>query len=257
MNVRRTLLCLALASLLSPAGARAPGATVVATGHPNWPPFSWQQGNVITGAGAEVTQIVMRELGLPVVFRPVGNWKRAQAEVEAGNVDLLVAAYQTSARRQYMQFNMTPFADDANVVWVAKGRAFTFKRWEDLIGRNGTAMLGESYGQDFDTFIEQKLKIERVNTPQQNLQKLVMGRAEFYPFSRYGGQIQVTQLGFDGQVEQLPGVISTEGVYLGISRKSPLVAQLPKIESIIARMRQDGTLEQIVRKHVAAAAAQR
>jgi polar amino acid transport system substrate-binding protein len=96
-----------------------------------------------------------------------------------------------------------------------------------------------------------------VNTPQQNLQKLVMGRAEFYPFSRYGGQIQVTQLGFDGQVEQLPGVISTEGVYLGISRKSPLVAQLPKIESIIARMRQDGTLEQIVRKHVAAAAAQR
>lgn len=257
MNARRVFLFAALSALLAQAGARAPNATIIATGHPNWPPFSWQQGNVITGAGAEVTQLVMRELGLPVVFRPTGNWKRAQAEVEAGNVDLLVAAYQTAARRQYMQFNMTPFADDANVIWVAKGRSFTFKRWEDLIGRNGTAMLGESYGQDFDTYIEQKLKVERVNTPQQNLQKLVMGRADYYPFSRYGGQIQVTQLGFDGQVEHLPGVISTEGVYLGISKKSPLVGYLPRIEAIIARMRQDGSIDQIVRKHVAAAAAQR
>jgi polar amino acid transport system substrate-binding protein len=257
MNACRILLLAGLSALAAQAGAFAPGGPIVATGHPNWPPFSWQQGNVITGAGAEVTQLVMRELGLSVTFRAVGNWKRAQAEVEAGNVDLLVAAYQTSARRQYMQFNMTPFADDANVVWVAKGRAFPFKKWEDLIGRNGTAMLGESYGQDFDTFIEQKLKVERVNTPQQNLQKLVMGRADYYPFSRYGGQIQVSQLGFDGQVEHLPGLISTEGVYLGISRKSALIAHMPKIEAIIARLRQDGTLDQIIRKHVSAAAAQR
>lgn len=253
MSPRRVLsaLLLGIAANVAPA---ADQLTVTATGHPNWPPFSWERQGVIAGVGADVAQLVLQELGVTVQLRAIGNWKRAQAEVEAGKVDLIVACYQTDARRRYMLFPAPPFADDANVLWVKKGHAFPFRTWDDLIGRTGTAMLGESYGQQFDSFIDAKLKVERVNTPLQNLQKLVVGRADYYPFSLYGGQIQIGQLGFEGQIEHLPTVVSTEGVYLCLSKKSKLAPYLPRIETILARLRADGTVDQLVRKHVSSAA---
>ncbi|MES2126400.1 MAG: transporter substrate-binding domain-containing protein [Pseudomonadota bacterium] len=254
MNRRRALLL----ALLGAQWAVAQGGTltVTATGHPGWPPYSWQHEDTIVGVGAELAQRILAELGITVRFRPSGNWKRAQAEVQAGNVDLLVAAYRTDERRRTLLFPATPFAADDNVLWVAKGREFAFDKWEDLVGKRGTAMLGESYGQAFDTYIARHLQVERVSTALQNLQKLALGRADYYPFSLHGGQIQVNQLGFTGKIEHLPTVVSSEGVYLAISNKSALAPYLPRIEAVLARMRADGTLEQLMHKYVALAAAQ-
>jgi polar amino acid transport system substrate-binding protein len=254
MRARLVLPVALMCVLLNAAAQTAAPLTVRATGHPNWPPFSWERRGAIAGVGAQVAERVLATIGVKMALAPVGNWKRAQAEVAAGKVDLIVACYQTDERRGYMAFPATPYADDANVLWVAKGRGFAVRNWDDLVGKTGTAMLGESYGQRFDQFIAARLNVERVSTPVQNLQKLVMGRADYYPFSLYGGQIQVNQLGFAGRIEHLPTVISTEGVYLCVSKKSPLARYLPQMNDAIERLRADGTIDQLVRANIAAAA---
>lgn len=228
--------------------------TVRATGHPNWPPFSWQQGDKIIGIGAELTELIFKELGLPVACTARGNWKRAQSQVEHGEVDILVGAYKTAERVRVMAYPAQPYIEDANVLWVARGKAFPFRRWSDLIGKTGTAMLGESYGEAFDQYIKDKLTVEWVSTPSQSLGKLELGRADYYPFSLYAGQIQVRQLGFEGKIENMPEVISTEGTYIAVSRKSHLVKYLPQIEAAIARLRADGTIDRLVKKYVDLAA---
>jgi polar amino acid transport system substrate-binding protein len=250
--LRLPSLCCAFACFL--AGGAQAQAVAKATGHPNWPPFSWQAGDKIIGIGPELTELVLNELGLKVDFTARGNWKRAQSQAEHGAVDLIVAAYKTAERERYLAYPSAPFMDDPNVIWVARGKAFPFRQWDDLIGRTGTAMLGESYGEAFDRFIRDKLTMEWVSTPSQSLGKLELGRADFYPFSLYGGQIQVRQLGFEGKIEHLPEKISTEGTYIAISRKSALVKYLPQIEAITARLRSDGTIERLVKKYVAMAA---
>jgi polar amino acid transport system substrate-binding protein len=224
------------------------------TGHPDWPPFSWRSHDKIVGVGPELTEIVFHDLGLQVVSKSIGNWKREQVQAEAGLVDVVVAIYLTEERGKYLAYTAAPFMEDANVVWVAKGKGFHFSKWEDLIGKTGCAMLGESYGEQFDLFIRQKLRIDWVNTPQQILQKLVLGRADYYPFSLYGGQIQVRQLGFADRVVALPQVISKAGVYIAISRKSNFVKYLPQIEAAVAKRRADGTVDRLVQKYLAIAA---
>ncbi len=228
--------------------------TVRATGHPNWPPFSWQQGDKIIGIGAELTELIFKDLGISVAFTARGNWKRAQSQVEHGEVDILVAAYKTAERSKVMVYTAKPFMEDANVLWVAKGKAFPFRQWSDLIGKTGTAMLGESYGEAFDSYIKEKLQVDWVNTPAQSLGKLELGRADYFPFSLYAGQIVVRQLGFEGKVDNLPEVISTEGTYIAISRKSRLDKYLPQIEATIARLRADGTIDRLIKKYVDLAA---
>ncbi len=225
-------------------------AVVRATGHPNWPPFSWQQGDKIIGIGAELTELVFKDLGMTVASTARGNWKRAQSQVEHGESDVIVAAYRTAERNKVMAYPAQAYMDDANVLWVAKGKTFPFRQWSDLIGKTGTAMLGESYGEAFDRYIKDKLQMEWVNSPAQSLGKLELGRADYYPFSLYGGQIQLRQYGFDGKIEHIPDVLSTEGTYIAISRKSRLVGYMPQIEASIARLRADGTIERLVKKYV-------
>ncbi|MES2296568.1 MAG: transporter substrate-binding domain-containing protein [Pseudomonadota bacterium] len=225
-----------------------------ATGHPNWPPFSWQNGNKIVGIGPELLDIIFHELGIGVDCSAAGNWKRAQAQAKVGAVDIIVAAYLTEERNQYLAYPAQPFMNDANVVWVARERPFPFHKWEDLIGRSGTAMLGESYGEKFDRFIKDSLHIEWVSAPTQSLRMLDAGRVSYYPFSLYGGQIQVQQMGLAGRIVNLPDVISTEGTYIAISRKSRFLKYLPQIEAAMARLRADGTVERLTKKYVALAA---
>jgi hypothetical protein len=61
-------------------------------------------------------------------------------------------------------------------------------------------------------------------------------------------------LGFSGRITHLPTVISTEGVYLCVSKKSPLARYLPQMNAAIERLRADGTIDQLVRANIAAAA---
>jgi polar amino acid transport system substrate-binding protein len=251
-TVAGALTC-ALALLCGACHGAEPGV-VRATGHPNWPPFSWQSGDKIIGIGAELSEIIFRELGLKVVCEATGNWKRAQAQAEFGAADIIVGAYLTEDRKRYLAYPASPYMDDANVVWVARDKPIVFHKWEDLIGKTGTAMLGESYGEKFDRFIKDRLQIDWVNSPTQSLTMLAMGRVNYYPFSLYGGQIQVQQLGFAGRIVNLPDVISTEGTYIGISKKSRFLKYLPQIEAAIVRLRADGTVERLTKKYVALAA---
>lgn len=239
----------ALALLALTAGASAAEPAVV-SGHPGWPPFSWQEQDRMVGAGTALVESVLDELKIAYVTRPSGNWKRVQAEARAGEVDVIVAAYRTDERETYLVYAEPAYAEDANVIWVKKGRAFAFDGWDDLIGKRGTVMLGESYGQRFDTFLEQELTIGWVNSPIQNLAKLDLERADYYPFSLFGGQIQIAQLGYRDRIEALPTPISTEGVYLVVSKQSPLTARLPEIQAAIERRRSDGTVDRLVREYV-------
>jgi polar amino acid transport system substrate-binding protein len=230
------------------------GAVVKVSGHPDWPPFSWRVGNKIVGVCPELTEIVFKDLGMAVQSEPSGNWMRVQATAEEGGIDVVAGIYITNERQSYLQYAAIPLTDDVNVIWVAKGRSFPFDKWEDLVGKRGTAMLGESYGEKFDQFIKEKLVVDRVSSPDLNLKKIVAGRTDYYPFSLYGGQIQAKQLGFDGAVEDLPNPISKEGVYLAISKKSLLIPLLPEVEDGIRKRIGDGTVARLLQKYIALAA---
>lgn len=200
--------------------------------------------------------MIFRGLGITLEFKPQGNWKRTLAEAEHGKVDVIVGAYRTADRQSYLGYHDTPFTDDANVVWVMRGKEFPYKGWEDLIGRHGTAMLGESYGEQFDRYIAERLTVSRVSSALLNLKKLAAGHADYYPFSQHGGEIQLRRFGYQDQVVRLPGVISTEGVYIAIAHKSPLIRYLPQLEQAVRQRRADGTVERLLRSYVERAAQQ-
>jgi polar amino acid transport system substrate-binding protein len=177
-----TLSLIARASETLPISAdaqKSQGDTVIACGHPDYPPWNWRKGNKIVGACAEVTEMLFETLGIKVDNKFSGPWKRCQSAVEQGTVDVNICAFINDQRKSYSTFIETPMGFNTTSVFVPKGKEFPFSTWDDLIGLRVVMVRGVSMGQDFDSFIQDNTYVSLVNNRQQAFNFLMLGRADF------------------------------------------------------------------------------
>ncbi len=232
--------------LALPAHASQP---LIACGHPDYPPFMWQKENKIIGAGPEIATTIFKELGVELISRYVGNWKRCQKEVRLGKVDVFVAAYKTKEREGYADYVPTYFATDPTAVFVWRDRTFEFNTWDDLIGKRIGTNLGGSMGEAFDTFILKHFEQHQVSTRLQNFRKLEAGRIDFHPIGLYSGLLEAAKHGYEGRIVPLKTPINTEYLFFAFSKKSSFKHLLPQVDFALKRMRRRGLIQPIVEHH--------
>lgn len=239
--MRKTIAILIIGLFLSVNPIFAKDSLVV-SGHPNYPPITWKKGDTIVGVAAELVKTILTELQIPFEIKATGPWIRVQQNARNGTVDMITSAYINEARKHYMEYSI-PFITDPSVIFVLKGNGFTLNRWEDLIGKQGTTTLGESYGEEFDQFIETYLKMDRVKTHIQNFKKLEKGRADYMLFPLYPGQVIAQQTGYADMIEILPKVVYEANFYVTFSKKSKFKYLLPQINKMIRDLKSKGTIE--------------
>ncbi|MCP4105164.1 MAG: transporter substrate-binding domain-containing protein [Desulfobacteraceae bacterium] len=225
------------------------GGTVIISGHPEYPPITWKEGNTITGVAAELAKTVFTEIGVPYEIKTTGPWKRVQMNAREGAIDVITSAYTNPERQTYMDYTI-PFMKDPVSVFVMKGNIFPFNRWEDLIGKRGNTVLGESYGKEFDQFIEQKLQVERTSRVIQNFLKLEKGRVDYAIIGLYPGLACATVTGYKDKIEVLSNPIVEENFYMTFSKKSEFRHLLPKANKIIKRLKNEGAVEKWIEKYL-------
>lgn len=196
---------------------------IIVTGNAEYPPLTWQDKrnpDKIIGFAIELLEIAFKDIGIEIEGKYVGPWARAQDEVRQGNVDMLGGAYITEERKTYMDYIIPPFVMDPTVIFVKKGDVFPFQKWEDLIGIKGGTPIGNSYGEAFDKFAEEKLTIERVPKLNQAFSKLEAGSNRYVIYGLYPGLAEAEVTGFRDKIEYLPNSVISEGLYYTFSKKS-------------------------------------
>tara|TARA_Y100001937_G_scaffold26700_2_gene38265 strand:+ start:8406 stop:9185 length:780 start_codon:yes stop_codon:yes gene_type:complete len=196
---------------------------LVATGNPEYPPYLWrdpQNPQQLIGANADLLKHLAKELGVVVDVIYTGPWSRAQDEVRTGRVDLLAGAFITLPRLENMDYVHPAFFFTPSVVWVRKDEGFAYGSWIDLEGHTGDTLVGNSFGQQFDSFAKENLTLEGVSSLTQAFQKLLLGRTDYVLYERYPGLALAETLGVDDDLEVLDPPISSEGLYLTLSHNS-------------------------------------
>ncbi len=232
---------------------------LTACGDSNYPPFTYIEdqentdsifGLEIRGVAPDILRIIFGELGIKVVTKYVGNWKRCQINVKQGSVDVLMGAYVTDERKKYAVYTETPLAPDPQAIFVWKGREFKFEKWEDLKGKKAGMTIGFSSGKAFDGFLERSTTVERVSDRLQNYLKLEMGRIDFEPNGLYAGLIKVKELGYEGKIVPLSRPINTEYLYMPISKKSIFLKYITQLDEGLKRLRANGTIDRLVKAYI-------
>jgi len=225
-----------------------PLVSIQISGHPEWPPIMYQNGAVIDGAGAALVGKIFADLQLRTAFPYKGGWDDVQAKARSGEVDVLVAAYKTNERLTYMLYS-DPYTTDPVALFVARGKAFSFDNWNVLIGKKGVAMVGDSYGQQFDDFAAANLQLVRAETSDEAYALIASGKADYFINSLYAGRNQLKKAGTTANFETLPKFVAEENFYITISKKSPFVIYLDDINRAIARYKADGTIAALIAQY--------
>ncbi|WP_227820011.1 substrate-binding periplasmic protein [Marinobacterium aestuarii] len=227
------------------AGSARAAEPLVACGHPIYPPLSWDQNGQLTGVAPDVVQRLFGELGYSVQLDVRGNWKRCLREAREGQVDIVVSAYITDERREYLSYASEYVVNDPVAVFVNRQHSFPFQQLDDLKDKTAGLLLGDSFGDRFDRYVRREGHIEWVSRGEQNFAKLALGRIDYMPLGRETGRLQSLRLKLHGIIEPLPGALTTEHYYIAVRRAGALEAHLAYINQRLRELHADGTLAQL------------
>jgi len=230
-------------------GQAANNSALRACGHPFYPPVSWHSDGQLIGLAPAVTQQLFAELGYKVQLSAESNWKRCLLEVQQGNADIVVAAYRIASRETYLGFTTQHIIADKVTLFVNRQHPIRYGQLSDLRGKTVGLLLGDSFGDRFDRFIEQNSAIEYVSRGRQNFAKLALGRIDYMPLGKLSGQLQSRKLGFHDQVMALDTEITTEHYYLAVGHDSGLQRHLPYLNQRLKEMHIDGTIERLTQQY--------
>lgn len=222
---------------------------MIVSGHPNYPPVMWKQGNTITGAGVELVTAVCDELDIPFEIRWSGPWKRVQKNAMAGDIDLIVGIYSNNERREYLDYTL-PYMIDPTVIAVLKDNKFACNSREDLIGKIGISIHGDSFGQGLDDYIKTKLNVERTYSVDALFKNLIAGRVEYILWGYYPVTVNAARLGFHDKILINTPPLATENMYMAFSKKSGFGKYLKQTNSIIKRLKKNGTIQKWVEQYL-------
>ncbi len=225
---------------------------IVASGHSEAIPFTWSKEKKMLGMGVELCNKIFSGMGIQVRYE-IRPWKRALAETERGKIDILLALYFTEERKKHFEFTI-PYSQEPVSVFINKDKPFPLTKRDDLTGLTGCTPLGESLGQELDKFIREKLTIQRAHTLNQCLPMLEKGRIDYVIFSKYHVQMELRKMNLLDKIEVLPYNMTSEKVYMAFSRKSDFARLVPKVNSEIKRLTEDGTIGKLLDKALTDAA---
>jgi polar amino acid transport system substrate-binding protein len=220
---------------------------LIASGHPTYPPVMWRENDKIIGAGADIVNIILTQIGIPFEIKYTGDWAQVQKNAKDGKIDVIVAAYKTDERSTYMDYSI-PYMKDSVMIFVKKGNSFPFKSWNDLVGKTGTTNISESYGQEMDEIINTKLDVKRVPI-KKGFQMLIDGKSDYMIIGEYSGLSEAKSLGFFDDVEYLPNPFTVEDFYVAFSKKSKYLGYLPAFNEKLKELIDNGTVDKKIQEY--------
>src|SRR6478609_6874724 len=176
-------------------------AKITATGHPQYPVIAYKDGDNIAGAAPMLVEAIAKDLKVPLESKFMGSWSDAQAAARDGKADMIFGIYYNDERAAYLDYVKPAFMFDEVVVFVAKDKPFAYKDENDLIGKKGVTNQGESYGNDFDAFIKDKLTVARTDGVDAAFKELLAGNADYLIAGYYSGLAEAAKEGVKDKIE--------------------------------------------------------
>jgi|GEM_PF-2103729 len=221
--------------------------TYIVSGNSYAPPVVWEEQNKLAGVAPDLIAEVFEELSIPYAVRIIENWAQVQEAAQGGSIDGIFSAFQNEKRDAYLNFSI-PYLPEPSVVVVKKGNEFRFSHWDALKSKKGVAPSGESFGQEFDAYIEKNLDMSYYQI-QRAMQELALGKADYLVIDYYTALVYTYLLQGENAVTILEPAIGTENFHFAISKDSELNARMDDINRVLGEKIAGGVVTELFMKH--------
>jgi len=219
---------------------------ITSTGHPQYPVIAYKDGDNIVGAAPTLVETIAKQLNIPLESKYVGTWEEAQAAARDGKADIIFGIYYNDERATYLDYVQPAFTFDDVAIFVVKGKEFPFTDKNDLVGKKGVTNQGESYGNEFDAFMKEKLDVARTDGIDAAFKDLLDGKADYLIAGYYPGLAEAAKEGLKDKVVALNQALLSQEMFVAFSKKSPCASLAGKFGEGITQLTTDDSYDKML-----------
>lgn len=225
---------------------------LILTADPAYPPLHWYDGKNLQGASIEIAKRVLSDLKIPYEVRYVGPFPRVMLMAERGDVDMVVTLKKTPEREQFLLFPRNATFSNPVAVFASRKHSFAYRDRRDLVGLRGGITRGNLFGDGLDEYLRNSLAFEEANTPENNFDKLNLGRIDYFITGYYAGMAYLLKRGDEERFVALtPFVAKTEN-FIVLTRRGHCAAKLGLIDERLAVLQKEGVIDQLIQLSIRA-----
>lgn len=220
-------------------------AQEVTLAYVDFPPYEYEEGGQAKGILVDIVQKIFDNAGikLSLKFYP---FKRAFEMAKNGEINGLFNLYKNEERLQYFDYT-EPLIKNPLVFFVRKDSTISYNSLADLKGLKIGAMLGYTYGQDFDnntTFTR-----DDSSSHESNIKKLTMGRNDAYLCDKLVGIYTAMSINQMSEIKILPTPFKIMDGHIGFG-KGKNQDTIQKINAVIVKMKESGEIEKMIDQYI-------
>lgn len=212
----------------------------------SWAPYVYEENGEIKGSDYETMMAVFDLMGVAVDFK-ILPWKRCIDYVAKSQADAILDISKNEARLKIMYFPETPMSESQSVLFYKKGEIYKINRLKDLAGLKVGTIDGYEYNADFlnaDYFIK-----EPVQTEEQNVNKLLLKRIDFFIANKNVGLFQLKKMNVQHEIDYLSKPISGGSNYLAFSLQEEDIALAKSFSNHLKRFKKSSEYKAILDKY--------
>ena len=219
---------------------------ITATGHRYYPVVAYRDGDKIVGAAPTLVETIAKQINVPLESKYMGTWEEAQDAARDGKADMIFGLYYNDERATYLDYVQPAFTFDDVAIFVLKGKEFPFTDKNDLIGKEGVTNQGESFGNEFDAFMKEKLNVARANGIDGAFKDLLDGKADYLIAGYYPGLAEAAREGVEDKVGPLKQALLSQEMFVAFSKKSPCKSLAAKFGQGITELTTNDSYDKIL-----------
>lgn len=208
-----------------------------------WEPFMFLEGDVQKGIDYEIARLLSQQMGFILTMRHC-PFKRCLTEMERGGLDLQSGIAFNEQRAHYMTYLSTAYGEVSAKFYLRKGEGGRLKSYEDLHSLR-VGMVSESHY--FEPFNSDE-KIKKIAVPKEEMlfTLLEKGRVDAIIGTSPNLEYQIKKYRHKGKFEVAAYLPENKiPLYFAISKKSPLITQLDRFNSLMRTLKETGQLDKI------------
>ena len=234
--------------LVGAASSHAQCTRLVLAADPAYPPLHWYDGTTLQGASIEIAKRVLDDLKIPYEVRYVGPFPRVMLMAERGEVDMVATLKKTPEREQFLLFPKTAALSNPVAVFASRKNLFPYHDRRDLVGLRGGIASGNLFGGGLDEYLREHLTFEEANTPENNFDKLNLGRIDYFLTGLYTGMAYLLKRGDEGKFQVLTPYAAETQNYIALTRKGHCADKLAQIDERLALLKKNGVVDALIRQ---------
>lgn len=246
-----TILCVFTAtSLYAAVESNMQCQKVVIAGNAQWPPYTVQQDNILSGIGIDLAKRIFSELDVAYEEIAYDNIGHMMQGLRDGEIDVIVSTYDYDGIMRDVQLLQPAYMIDPVTIAVANETRSSITSWDSLIGSNGIAEETFVPEDQISEFLSNYLNLSFAQHLLAALQSVKTGANKYM----VGSELQLTYgikaNHLQSDLTVMKNLAKGGDVYMAFSNASPCKQYAVYVQKRLQDYKNNGTVDKILQKYI-------